>query len=96
VITDSPLQEPPVLDCEQTVRRLWDYLDRQLSAIDRDAVDRHLHDCKANCASHFAFEQAFLDVVREARPRVVASDVVRQRVRSLLKAVPSGEGDADA
>ncbi len=76
--------EPPILDCEQTVRRLWDYLDRQLSAMDMQAVDQHLHDCKAKCASHFVFERAFLGVVRSARPINVASDALRLRVTALL------------
>ncbi len=79
----------PVLDCEQTVRLLWDYLDRQLSALDVQAVDQHLRACRTNCASHFAFERAFLEVVHQARPQCVASDVLRTRVRELVHAGPS-------
>ncbi len=82
--SDTTLQDTPSLDCEQTVRLLWDYLDRQLPSIDLDAVDRHLHQCKANCASHFEFERAFLDVMHAARPQVVASDTLRLRVLALI------------
>ncbi len=76
--------EPPVLDCEQTVRRLWDYLDQQLSVLETHAVDQHLRDCKTMCASHFAFERAFLGVVRSARPTNVVSDALRLRIQALM------------
>ena len=77
----ATLPEPPVLDCEQTVRMLWDYLDQQLPELDVCAVDRHLHECKARCASHFAFERAFLEVMHSSKPRIIASDTLRARVR---------------
>lgn len=86
--------EPLVLDCEQTVRRLWDYLDRELSDVDVRAVDRHLQECRAGCPSHFAFERAFLEVTRSARPRVTASDGMRKRVLALLDAdLPTTNGE---
>jgi predicted anti-sigma-YlaC factor YlaD len=90
------IAEPLVLDCEQTVRRLWDYLDRQLPAVDMHAVDQHLRDCQHKCASHFAFERAFLDVLRTARPRVVTSDALRLRVTSLLTQGDFPTHDKDA
>lgn len=82
----STLPEPPVLDCEQTVRMLWDYLDKELSELDVRAVDRHLAECKARCPSHFAFERAFLQVMHTSRPRTLASDTLRARVRALVDA----------
>ncbi len=83
--TETAFLDIPALNCEATVRRLWDYLDQQLSALDTRAVDKHLRDCKFNCQSHFEFERAFLDVVRSARPNVQASDVLRDRVRALMQ-----------
>ena len=83
--TETAVQEIPVLDCEQTVRRLWDYLDQQLPALDMQAVDQHLDACKAKCASHFAFERAFLDVVRKSRTTALTTDVLQLRVRALIQ-----------
>lgn len=91
--TDTAVNEIRVLDCEQTVRLLWDYLDRQLPVLDMQAVDRHLAECKAKCASHFAFERAFLDVIRSARSTTVASDVLQLRVRALMHTTDAGNGD---
>jgi anti-sigma factor RsiW len=88
--------EPPLLNCEQTVRRLWDYLDRQLSALDTEAVDQHLRDCKASCASHFAFERSFLQLVHAARPRNVATDTLRLRIAALVGSDDFTTTDEDA
>jgi len=79
-----PLTDAPGLSCEQTVRRLWDYLDHQLSAADTRSVEQHLRDCQANCASHFEFERTFLQIMRGARPTSPASDVLRARVTALI------------
>lgn len=70
-------------DCSETVRRLWDYLDHELSEAERHAVDAHLADCE-RCPKHFAFEQAFLAALRTAREERGANAALRDRVRSLL------------
>ncbi|MGV3710403.1 MAG: anti-sigma factor family protein [Gemmatimonas sp.] len=76
------------LNCEQTVRRMWDYLDNELTAFDAAAVDRHLAECE-KCLSHFTFEREFLNTVRSARTAVAESDpsrsaTLRERIRGLL------------
>lgn len=90
IVSGTPGQ--PVFDCEQTVRRLWDYLDGELDTIDLTAIDAHLAEC-APCANHYAFERHFLDVVRAARAGASAGDVfrsaMRERVVSAL--IASGE-----
>ena len=62
-------------DCEQTVRRLWDYLDGELSTADFAAVDAHLAHCD-RCPPHFAFERRFLQAVRDARANIATLDRV--------------------
>lgn len=55
--------------CEETFRRLDDYLDRQLSADERALVEAHLHEC-AICAREFVFEAGVIEGVRERLRRV--------------------------
>jgi anti-sigma factor RsiW len=62
-----------VLDCEQTVRRLWDYLDGEVGANELAAIDAHLASCEA-CSAHFVFERRFLAAVRAARDAVLSAD----------------------
>ena len=86
--TQEVIGDVPVFDCEQTVRRLWDYLDDELSPLDMAAVDEHLAACE-RCPPHFAFERRFLHAVREARAAVHTPDAattatLRQRVVDML------------
>lgn len=88
--THHATSEAPVFDCEQTVLRLWDYLDGQLGALDVAAIDAHLAACD-RCPPHFTFERKFLDAVREARSAVQAPDEattseLRRRVVARLAA----------
>lgn len=88
----SPAVPPgiPVFDCEQTVRRLWDYLDGQLGPVELSAVDAHLAECD-RCPPHFEFERRFLEAVRAARgltltPDAAQSLALRERVVTMLMA----------
>ena len=47
------------LDCEQTVRWLWDHLDAELTPAQHAAVEQHLAQCP-ECTAHFVFEERFL------------------------------------
>ena len=92
-MSDTPLSvavDGPVFDCEQTVRRLWDYLDGQLAPLDLAAVDAHLAECD-RCPPHFEFERRFLDAVRDARhavhiPDTMKTSALRARVIERLQA----------
>ena len=84
-----PRTDIPVFDCEQTVRRLWDYLDGQLGPVELAAVDAHLADCD-RCPPHFEFERRFLNAVRAARavasaPEPAKAQALRERVVSMLR-----------
>ncbi|HYW30367.1 MAG TPA: zf-HC2 domain-containing protein [Gemmatimonas sp.] len=78
--TDSDVA---VFDCRETVRRLWDYLDHQLSDAEVREVDAHLAHCE-QCPPHFTYERAFLDAVRAARAERGANARLRERVRGML------------
>ncbi len=87
-VANSRLGDVPTFNCEQTVRRLWDYLDGELNALDVAAVDAHLVECE-RCPAHFTFEQRFLRAVRDARAAIHTPDgattaSLRLRVVSML------------
>ena len=46
-------------DCEETFRRMQDYLDRELSPEEIDLVQAHLASC-GMCAEEYLFEASFL------------------------------------
>jgi len=44
------------IDCEQALKRLFEFIDRELPEDRRDEMQRHLHTCKS-CFSRFEFER---------------------------------------
>ena len=66
--------------CEETFRRLDDYLDRELTPEELERVQAHMETC-AFCAAEFAFEGDILDAVRAKLRRVSAPPDLLERVR---------------
>ncbi len=65
--------------CEETFRRLDDYLDRQLSPEETSMVEDHLRTC-AMCASEFTFEASVIEDVRDKLRRVAAPPGLLERI----------------
>lgn len=72
------------LSCEETFRRLDDYLDRELSAEEMRMVRDHLEIC-AVCATEFGFERAVIDRVREKLARIDVSPDLKRRIALALE-----------
>jgi len=70
--------------CLETVRRLDDYLDRELSATETVEVERHLEVCD-RCLKRFQFEGAVLDDLRTKLRRVPVPDTLEATLRKLLR-----------
>jgi anti-sigma factor (TIGR02949 family) len=70
--------------CLETVRRLDDYLDRELSERETIEVERHLEVCD-RCLARFRFEGAVLDQLRGKLRRVSVPDSLVVRLRGALR-----------
>ena len=71
------------IDCEQALRQVYEYLDKELGHHDHEAMKHHLSICKS-CFSRVEFEQRLKEKVkglREEQPTNSASD----RIKQLLK-----------
>ena len=69
--------------CEDVFRRLDDYLDRELSAAERELVELHLQECEA-CAREHRFENAFITDVRSKLRRIRAPGDLLERIVAQL------------
>lgn len=69
--------------CEQAVKRLTEYLSRELSSEEFQHVEKHLAECRG-CHEMFSFEVQLLEIVREKASEGNAPDALRQRVLSLV------------
>lgn len=71
--------------CLETVERLADYLDRELSETETAEVERHLSTCE-HCLKRFQFEAAVLDELRAKLRRVPAvPEGLAERLRNVLR-----------
>lgn len=79
----AELTPPSPLDCEATMRRLWDYLDGTLDTATMGAIDAHLADCE-KCRGHLGFESALLDRLKALRQEHEDVASLRARVTKAL------------
>ena len=72
------------LDCEQALKRLFDFLDHELDAEERDAMQHHLDTCRS-CFSRADFENRLkgrLTSLREQEPSASAAERIRRLLES--------------
>ena len=74
--------DDPELDCNDTIERLYHYLDGELTDDRRTAINHHLDDC-APCLDAFDFE-AELRIVIASRCKDHVPDGLRRRVHDAL------------
>jgi anti-sigma factor (TIGR02949 family) len=71
------------IDCLTALRRLWDYLDEELTEERMEEVRYHLSICEA-CLPHHDISRRFLEALRRTRDERVASVTLRARVMARL------------
>jgi len=76
--------------CEETIRRLDDYLDRELTPHEMQLVNEHLEVC-AMCASEYAFEARALERLCDKLSRLSAPADLMAKVSRALEG-SKGEG----
>ena len=71
--------------CEEVIRRLSDYLDRELSAAEMAMAQEHLDTC-AECASAHAFEARILEELKRKLRRIDLPQSLVDKVDAILAA----------
>ncbi len=72
------------MTCEETFRRLDDFLDHELSESECLLVQEHLEIC-AICAAEFKFEASIWSEVRAKLQRMAVPPGLREKVAHLLR-----------
>ncbi|MCC7051924.1 MAG: zf-HC2 domain-containing protein [Gemmatimonadaceae bacterium] len=78
-----------MLDCETVMRRLWDYLDGELTVERMREIELHLAHCE-RCRPHAEFRRAFRGAVAGAGSASDDTDALSRRVRAALQAAAGG------
>jgi len=79
--------KPLSFDCRETFRRLDDYLDRELTPEEAQAVAGHLERC-AKCAEEFDVEEDLLEMLKDKLRHIAAPAGLMDRIRRQLEAEP--------
>ncbi len=69
--------------CDEALRRLDDFVDRELAEAELRLVHEHLETCAA-CTAQFKFEAGVLDQVREKLRRIAVPPDLLARIRASL------------
>lgn len=76
------MSETRVIDCEEALRRLFEYLDAELSAGPQQEMQQHLERCRS-CFSRVEFEKRLKAYTGELR-REPVSPALERRIHTLL------------
>jgi anti-sigma factor (TIGR02949 family) len=78
------MKKTQTLDCEQALAQVFDFIDHQLNAKEREAMAQHLQTCKS-CFSRAEFEQRLKQKLGALRER--PSPRARARIEKLIKSL---------
>jgi anti-sigma factor (TIGR02949 family) len=70
---------PEPIDCHEAARRLYEYLDDELTPEVEASVRAHLKDC-ANCFSLCGFEGAYLSFLKARTKAQAAPEHLKKRI----------------
>jgi anti-sigma factor (TIGR02949 family) len=77
------MSETDDIGCEQALKRLLEFIDRELSDSEHESVERHLRACRG-CCSRMEFERRLKERL-SALPIEDVPSTARDRVRNLIK-----------
>ena len=70
------------IDCEQALAQIFEFIDHELSAHEREAMQEHLHTCKS-CFSRAEFERRLKEKFTSLREQVTPE--AQERLEKLIK-----------
>jgi mycothiol system anti-sigma-R factor len=73
------------MTCEEAVRKLYEYLDKELDQEAADQLDKHLELCKS-CCDHFEFERRVKSLIQDRCVDQKAPQLLKDKIRNNLRA----------
>lgn len=74
-------EKPDKLSCEQAIKMILEYLDKELPAHDHEAIEAHLETCRS-CFSRMEFEMLLKDKVHSL-PLSKAPESLRHKLKKV-------------
>ena len=73
-----------MIKCEEVLKRLYDYMDRELDEELRVEIEEHLKLCKY-CSRHRDFEAQLKELVQQSCFEKKAPEFLKKKITDLLK-----------
>lgn len=80
---------PTMIDCDEAMNRLYEFLDQELPEASAEEVEAHFNLC-AGCRPRLLFEQSFLNALNRAREGESVPPELRAKVLKLLERGTNG------
>lgn len=81
--------------CEETMQRLWEFLDGELEPVSEKALQHHLEAC-ARCYPHYDFQRAYFKIMHQIRDRDPLPRELRIRLFQQILAEDATIGQDDS
>ena len=75
--------EVKIIKCEEAIRQMLEYLDKELHQQGHDAMHHHLESCR-ECFSRMEFEKRLKDMVRDSTDEK-APNTLNTRINNIIK-----------
>jgi len=75
-----------MLKCEEVLKHLYEYIDKQLENVSYDEIEEHLKLCKYCCA-HYDFEIELRKMVTKSCFQKKAPDILKIRISEMLSQI---------
>ena len=73
--------DPKELECDEAIRMVLEYLDNELESHDHNALEAHIHKCRA-CYTRVEFEKRLKGMVKEA-PEISVPDSLKSKIKKI-------------
>ena len=80
--------------CEDIMKRLWEFLDGELEPVSAQALQRHLEAC-ARCYPRYDFQRAYFKIMHRVRDRDPLPRELRIRLFQQILAEDAAIGQVD-
>jgi len=74
------------MTCEEAVKKLYEYIDKELDRSTVEQLDRHLEICKS-CCDHFEFERKVKALIQDSVFVQKAPISLKDRIQTNLKSL---------
>jgi anti-sigma factor (TIGR02949 family) len=81
--TAPPSEELEYNQCQEAVRKLNEYLNKELQPDEEERLHTHLSQCR-ECFSRFSFEDTLLKTIRDRVDQVRAPGYLREKILGLI------------